>query len=92
MANPSLPVSHEDLPAVHHIAERDAAVVLPLVQDLQVVHEDEEVVGATLVEDLGNGIVGTRHLGGRLVMRMVEDELMLLGRVNGRRGDEEGEL
>lgn len=84
MANSSLPVSHEDLPAVHHIAEGDAAVVLPLVQNRQVVHEDEEVVRATLVEDLGNGIVGTRHFDGSL--------MMLLGRVNCRKRDEEGEL
>lgn len=69
MADSSLPVSHKNLPAVHHIAEGDAAVVLPLVQNLQVVHEDEEVVRATLVEDLGNGIVGTRHFGGTLMMR-----------------------
>lgn len=45
-------MSQEDLPAVHHIAEGDAAVVLPLLQDGEVVNEDDKVVGATLVEDL----------------------------------------
>lgn len=60
-------MSHEDLPAVQHIAKRDAAVSPPLVQDLEVVDEDDEVVRATLVEDLGNGIVGTRHVGGSVI-------------------------
>lgn len=59
--NRDLPVSHEDFPAVQHIAEGNAAVILPLLQDLEVVDEDDEVIRATLVEDLGNRIVGTRH-------------------------------
>lgn len=60
----SLPVSYEDLPAVQHIAKGNAAVFLPLVQDVKIVNEDDEVVGATLVKDLGNGIDGTRHSDG----------------------------
>jgi hypothetical protein len=56
-------MSNEDLPPVQNIAQWDAAVILPLVQDLEVVDEDDEVVGATLVEDLGGGVVGTRHFG-----------------------------
>lgn len=57
-------MSHENFPAVQHIAKGDTAVLLPLLQDFEIVDEDDEVVRATLVEDLGNGIVGTRHVDG----------------------------
>lgn len=54
-------MSQKDLPAVQHIAQRDAAVRLPLLQDLEVIDEDDKVVGATLVEDFGGRFVGTSH-------------------------------
>lgn len=54
-------MSHENLPAVQDIDQSDAAVVLPLLEDLKVINEDNEVFGATLVVDLGGGIVSTRH-------------------------------
>lgn len=56
-----LRVSHEDLPAVEDIGQSDAAVVLPFLEDLKVVNEDNEVLGATLVVHLRGGIVSTRH-------------------------------
>lgn len=56
-------MSHKDLPAVQHIAQRNAAVRLPLLQDLEVIDEDDKVVGATLVEDFGGRIVGPSHFG-----------------------------
>lgn len=59
----NLRMSHEDLPPVQNIAQWDAAVILPLVQDLDVIDEDDEIVGVTLVEDLGGGVVGARHVG-----------------------------
>lgn len=35
----------------------------PLLEDLEVVDEDNEVVRAALVEDLGGWVVGARHGG-----------------------------
>lgn len=54
-------MSHKDLPAVEDIGQSDAAVALPLLKDLKVVNEDNEVFGATLVVHLRGGIVSTRH-------------------------------
>lgn len=51
----------EDLPAVQHLRQRDAAVMLPFLQNIEVVDEDNEVLRATLVEDLGYRFVGARH-------------------------------
>jgi hypothetical protein len=56
-------MGNKDLPPVQNIAQWDAAVIPPLVQDVEVVDEDDEVVGAALVEDLGGRVVGTRHVG-----------------------------
>lgn len=59
-----LPVSDKDLPAVQDISQGDTAVLLPLLQDLQVINEDDEVLGLTLEEDLVSVVVGARHLDG----------------------------
>lgn len=56
-------MSNEDLPAVQHITQWDATVILPFLQDVHVVDEDDEVVGAALVEDLGAGVVAASHDG-----------------------------
>lgn len=53
--------SQENLPAVQNISQRNAAVVLPLLEDVKVIDEDNEVVRATLVEDLGGSFVSTSH-------------------------------
>lgn len=58
-----IPVSDEDLPAVHDVGQRDGAVVAPVVEGGEVVDEDDEVVGAALVEDLGGGDVCAGHFG-----------------------------
>jgi hypothetical protein len=57
-------VSQENLPAVQDIGEGNAAVVLPLLEGLKVVNEDDEVVRATLVEDFGSSFVSTSHVEG----------------------------
>ena len=51
-------MSNEDLPSVQNIGEGDAAVLLPLLQDFQVIDEDNKVLGLALVENFGGGIVG----------------------------------
>lgn len=53
----------EDLPAIHDIRERDAAVISPLLQDLNIIDEDNKVLRLALVKDFGGGIVSTRHIG-----------------------------
>ena len=57
-------MSDKDLPTVQHVGQGDGAVLAPLLEDLHIVDEDDEVLGGTLVEDLGGGVVGT-HIGGR---------------------------
>lgn len=57
-------MSDKDLPAVQDISQGDTAVLLPLLQDLQVINEDDEVLGLTLEEDLVSVVVGARHLDG----------------------------
>lgn len=57
-------MSHENLPAVQHFSERNTAVTLPLLEDLEVIDEDNEVFGVTLVEDLVGGFVSTGHFEG----------------------------
>lgn len=52
----------KDLPAVQHVSQGDGAVLAPLFEDVHVVNEDDEVLGGTLVEDLGGSVVGT-HFG-----------------------------
>lgn len=59
-----IPVGREDLPAVQHIRQRNGTVLAPVVEGLGVVDEDDEVIGGALVEDLGGGVVGTRHCDG----------------------------
>jgi hypothetical protein len=54
-------VSHKDLPAIDNISQWDATVNLPLLHNAQVIHEDNKIVGAALVEDLRGAVVGTRH-------------------------------
>jgi hypothetical protein len=55
-------VSHKDLPPIQHISQWDATVTLPLLQGLEVIDEDDKVLGATLVKDLVGVVVGARHL------------------------------
>ena len=55
-------MSNEDLPAVQHVSQGDGAVLAPLFENLHVIDEDDEVLGGTLVEDLGGGVVGA-HFG-----------------------------
>lgn len=55
-------MSHKNLPAVQNFSQGNAAVALPLLEDLKVLDEDNEVVRATLVEDLGGGFVSTSHV------------------------------
>lgn len=54
-------MSHENLPAVQDIGKGNAPVILPLLKDVKVVNEDNEVVRATLVEDLGGSFVSAGH-------------------------------
>lgn len=56
-------MSNKDLPAVKDIRQRDGAVTAPSVQGVMVINEDDEVVGCSLVEHLGGGVVVARHLG-----------------------------
>lgn len=51
-------MSHKNLPSIEHVGQWDATVTLPLLQNVQVIHEDNKVLGATLVEDLGGAVVG----------------------------------
>ena len=57
-------MSNKDLPAVKNIRQRDGAVTAPSVQGVVVIDEDDEVVGCSLVEHLGGGVVVARHIGG----------------------------
>lgn len=57
-------MSHEDLPAVQNFSEGNTAVALPLLEDLKVIDEDNEVIGATFVENLGGCFVSTGHFEG----------------------------
>lgn len=54
-------MSHKYLPPIDDISQWDATVTLPLLQNVQVIHEDNKVVGAALVEDLRGAVVGARH-------------------------------
>jgi hypothetical protein len=54
-------VSDKDLPAVQDVRKSDAAVILPFLEDVKIVDEDNEVIGLALVEDLGSGVVTTSH-------------------------------
>lgn len=54
-------MSDKNLPAVHHIRKWDAAVALPLLQDLDVIDEDDKVLRLALVEDLGGSVVSAGH-------------------------------
>jgi hypothetical protein len=51
-------VSNENLPPVYDIRQRDRRVVLPFLQRGGILNEDDEVVGAALVEDFVGGVVG----------------------------------
>ena len=47
----------ENLPPAHHLRQRHAAILLPLLDRLGAIHEDDEVVVLALVVDLGLGVV-----------------------------------
>lgn len=51
-------MGHKDLPAVQHVRQRNGTVLAPVVQDLDIINEDDEIVHVALVEDLGGGVVG----------------------------------
>lgn len=57
-------MSDEDLPAVQNFSEGNTTVALPLLEGLKVIDKDNEVIGATLVEDLVGGFVSTGHFEG----------------------------
>ena len=52
----------EDLPSADDLRQRDAFVLLPLLNSFRRVDEDDEVVSLALVVDFGLGIVST-HVG-----------------------------
>lgn len=54
-------MSSEDLPAVHNINQGNAAVILPLLQGLKLIDEDDKVLGLALVEDLVSCVVAASH-------------------------------
>ena len=54
-------MSSKDLPAVDNIDQRNAAVVLPLLQCLELIDEDDKVLRLALVEDLVSCVVASRH-------------------------------
>lgn len=56
-------VGNKNLPAVQYIRQSDAAVVLPLLQDLKVIDVDNEVLRLALVEDLASCAGATSHDG-----------------------------
>jgi hypothetical protein len=60
-------VRHKDLPAVQYIGQRNAAVVLPLLQDLEVVDIHDKVLRLALVKDLGD-CAGSASHDGRMVV------------------------
>lgn len=54
----------KDLPAADDLSERNALVVLPVLDGLDVVDEDDEVLLLALVVDLGLGVVAASHCVG----------------------------
>ena len=54
-------VGGEDLEATDHLGKGDGRVVLPLLNGLDIVNEDNEVLGGALEVDLGLGSVATSH-------------------------------
>lgn len=55
-------VGDEDLPAVHDLCQRDGAVLLPVLDGLLGVDEDDKVVLLALVVDLGlNSLAAGSH-------------------------------
>jgi hypothetical protein len=54
-------VGGEDLEAADDLGKGDGGVALPLLNSLDVVNEDNEVLGGALEVDLGLGSVATSH-------------------------------
>ena len=54
-------VSNENLPSVHDMSKRNGLVGAPLLEDLLVIDEDDEVVRGALVDDLGDAFTATSH-------------------------------
>jgi hypothetical protein len=53
MRTGSLLVRNEDLERTNELRERDTLILLPLLESLSIVDEDDEVVFLALVVDLG---------------------------------------
>ena len=54
-------MGNKDLPAIQYIGQGDAAVILPLLQDLKVIDVDDEVLRLALVEDLASCAGSASH-------------------------------
>lgn len=54
-------VGDEDLEATDNLCERNAGVLLPLLNGLNAVNEDNKVLGLALVVDLSLSSVATSH-------------------------------
>ena len=54
-------MGNEDLEGTDDLCERDALVILPLLESLGVIDEDNEVVLLALVVDLGGLCFSLRH-------------------------------
>lgn len=59
----------KDLPAIYNISEGNAAVILPLLEDFDIIDEDNKVLGLALVKDFRGGIVSTGHFETQLMER-----------------------
>ncbi len=56
-------VRYEDLVGRDEVCQRDGLVGLPLLHSLDVIDEDDEVLGSTLVVDLGCRSSALDHFG-----------------------------
>jgi hypothetical protein len=54
-------VGNKDLPAAHNLSERNRGVLLPVLDGLCAINQNDEVVLGALVVDLGLGSVSARH-------------------------------
>jgi hypothetical protein len=56
-------VCEHDLEGVDDLSQGNARILLPVLNILNGVGEDDEVIGVALVVDLGDGSVSARHDG-----------------------------
>lgn len=54
---------NEDLPAAHDLCKGNARVLLPVLDCLHALDEDDEVVAGALEVDLGLSLVSAGHFG-----------------------------